>query len=122
TASDIIGQVYSREDKASIAHLSALVFTAARAGDLLARKIIQQAANELALAAVTVGAALSFPSDQLPLALGGGLLVHEKDFRQQVIRRIRRIRRQRPNGQVVVVDQPALSAARAALNWYPLPA
>ncbi|HTD18606.1 MAG TPA: BadF/BadG/BcrA/BcrD ATPase family protein, partial [Ktedonobacteraceae bacterium] len=119
TASDIIGQVYPAEDKASIAHISALVFTAARAGDLLARKIIQQAANELALAVAAVGAALSFPADQLPLALGGGLLVHEKDFRQQVIRRIRR---QRPNGQMVVVDQPALSAARAALDWHILPA
>jgi N-acetylglucosamine kinase-like BadF-type ATPase len=119
TASDIIGQVYPAEDKANIAQISALVFTAARAGDLLARKIIQQAANELALAATAVGAALSFPADQLPLALGGGLLVHEKDFRQQVIRRIRR---QRPNGQTVIVDQPALSAARATLDWHPLPA
>ncbi len=110
-ASDIIGKVYPYEDKAHIASLSALVFTAARAGDQIARRIIQHAANELALAAVTVGTALSFPTNQLPLALGGGLLVHEKVFRQQVIRCVRR---RSPIGQVVVVDQPALSAARAA--------
>jgi glucosamine kinase len=117
-ASDIIDKVYPPKDKGHIASLSALVFTAARTGDQVARRIIQHAANELALAAVTVGAALSFPTNQLPLALSGGLLVHEKDFRQQVIRCIRR---RCPTGQVVVVDQPAISAARAALTLRTVP-
>lgn len=112
-AEDMIGQVYKDEDKAQIARLSSLVFIAAHAGDEAARQIVQHAAHELALAALTVGKALNFPDDQMPLALGGGLLVHEAVFRMQVLRRIRH---RRTPGPVVTVDQPALSGARAAIT------
>jgi len=116
TANDLIGRVYGDEDKAEIARLSSIVFLAARAGDQAARKIVQRAASELALAAITVGHALDFAERRVPLALGGGLLVHEADFRAQTLRRIRR---RRPIGPVVTVDQPALSAARAAIHIVP---
>jgi glucosamine kinase len=108
---DLFAQVYQRAEKADIARLSTLVFAAAHAGDHQAGKIIQLAAEELALAALTVCRALSFPDESVPLALGGGLLVQEVGFRWQVLRRIHRHRQV----QSVLVEQPALSAARAAI-------
>lgn len=104
-------QVYHRSEKADIARLSTLVFAAAQAGDAPAKKMIHHAAEELALAAITVCRALDFSDGPVPLALGGGLLLQEVGFRWQVLRRIRR---QRPV-KVVLVEQPALSAARAAI-------
>ncbi len=112
-ASDIIARVYADESRAAIAQLSSLAFKAAHAGDEPARQIIQQAAHELALAALAVGNALDFHGGRLPLALGGGILVHETTFRMQVLRRIRS---RREIGPVVIVEQPALSAARAILK------
>lgn len=111
--SDIIGQIYPAGDKAVIARLSSLVLMAARAGDKVARKIVQQAVGELALAVLAVSDNLDFPSMQIPLALGGGLLVHETDFRSKVLRRIRR---HRSIGQLAIVAHPALSAAHAAMH------
>jgi N-acetylglucosamine kinase-like BadF-type ATPase len=111
---DIIGRVYNDEDKAEIARLSSLVFLAARDGDHAARKIVQHAADELVLAAVTVSNALDSSGKPIALALGGGLLIHEIAFRSQVLRRIRR---RRPIGRIAIVEQPALSAARAAINF-----
>ncbi len=107
--SAMMGQVYP-EDKGGVARLSALTFTAARAGDAVARDIVERAAGELALAALTAGAPLHF-SAGLPLALAGGLLVHEEDFRAAVLERIGR---RRGLGQVAVVAHPAERAARAA--------
>ena len=44
---------------------------AARAGDPVARRIITQAATDLAITAIAVGDALGFKGDALPLALAG---------------------------------------------------
>jgi N-acetylglucosamine kinase-like BadF-type ATPase len=110
---DIIGRVYGEDDKAAIARLSSLVFLAAQAGDRVARKIVQHAADELALAVFTVCAALDFSGKPVALALGGGLLIHESAFRSQALRRLRR---RLALGRVVLVEQPALSAARAAIT------
>ena len=112
-ADGLIDKVYHDEDKASIAQLSTLVFMAARSKDSMARTIVQQAAHELALAAITASAILNHRSEPLPIALGGGLLLHETDFREQVLEAIGKYR---PVGQVELVTQPALSAARAAIN------
>ncbi len=86
-----------------------------RQGDAIAQAIVEQAASELALAALTVGKALDLPL-ALPLALGGGLLIHEADLREQVLYHIHR---QRATGQVVLVEQPALSAAQAMIHLTP---
>jgi N-acetylglucosamine kinase-like BadF-type ATPase len=113
---DLFEQVYQKAEKADIARLAVLVFTAAQAGDHAARKIIQHAAEELALAALTVCRALDFstkPTEAIPLALGGGLLLGEVGLRWQVLRRMRRQRAV----QSVLVEQPALSAARAAIRF-----
>ncbi|HEV2659540.1 MAG TPA: BadF/BadG/BcrA/BcrD ATPase family protein, partial [Ktedonobacteraceae bacterium] len=55
SADEIIGKVYSDGDKAAIAAVSALTFQAALAGDDMACTIVQEAARELAHAAVTLG-------------------------------------------------------------------
>ena len=109
----MIDRVYPDGDKGEIARLSALVFAAAREGDGVARRIVREAATELALAALAVGAMLNFPDGKLPVALAGGMLIHETDFRAMLLRRLRR---RTPVGQVALVAEPALSAARAAIH------
>jgi hypothetical protein len=79
----------------------------------VARKIIEQAAQELALAVTTVSNALGFSEQPLPLALGGGLLLNEVGYRTQVLQIIRQ---SQPIASTVLVEQPALSAARAAIT------
>lgn len=108
-ASDILLKIYPEVDKAVIAGLSSLVLRSAEAGDRVAGGIVREAVDELALVASTVGHALGFDRDLLPLALGGGLLLHEQTFREDVLRRIQQ---RQQVGAVKLVAEPALSAAR----------
>ena len=108
---DLIGKVYPHVPKDGIAALSRLVLTEAEGGDRRARSIASVAAHEIAISALAVGSRLNFPDGKLPLALTGGLLVGSQTFRQAVLRRVRA---RRPTGQVEIVHEPALSAARAA--------
>lgn len=112
-AEQIVSQVYSQPDKARIASLSSLVLLCAGAGDQVALTIVLHAAQELALAVHAVCQSLGFPYQDIPLALGGGLLINETNFCIQVIQHIRQYQ---SIGQIVYVAQPALSAARAALH------
>jgi N-acetylglucosamine kinase-like BadF-type ATPase len=117
TTDELIGEVYGEPEKAKIASLSSAVMLTARGGDQVAAAIIQQAARELALSFNAVCQALELPNlelPEIPLALGGGLLINEADFCTQVIQHIRHYQ---PIGQVELVSQPALSAARAALRF-----
>lgn len=118
-ASTMIGKVYNNDgDKGTIAGLSALVFAAARDGDEVACIIVENAARELAQATIAVKNGLEFASRQVALALGGGLLLHETAFRTKVIDAIgARI----AIGGVAPVEEPALSAARAAFRLNPNP-
>lgn len=110
---ELIGEIYGEPDKAKIASLSSWVMISARAGDQVAAAILQQAAKELALAVNAVCQALDFSSQEIPLALGGGLLINEADFCTQVIQHIRHYQ---PIGQVTLVEHPTLTAARAAIH------
>ena len=65
----------------------------------------------MALAVITVGSRLGFRGRPFPLALGGGQLIGDREFRAQMVRRVSL--RQRI-GQLVIVEEPALSAALAA--------
>jgi N-acetylglucosamine kinase-like BadF-type ATPase len=111
-ASDMIGKVYDDPDKATIAALSALVFAAARDGDEVACGIVEDAVRELALVTVAVKNRLDFTGGQVGLALGGGLLLHETDFRTKVISAINA---HMSLGDVALVEEPALSGARASI-------
>ena len=110
---DMIAHVYGDAEKPRIAGLASLVFAAARAGDRAASKIVAAAAGELALAATAVGDRLAFPDGRMPLALAGGLLTGQAAFRQMVLGRVRR---RRPVGQVLLVEEPALSAAQGLVR------
>lgn len=112
-AEQLISHVYSEPDKARIASLSSVVLRCADAGDPVATTIVQHAAQELALAVRAVSQNLTFPRQEIPLALGGGLLLNETEFRIQVLHDIHQ---NQSIKQVVCVAQPALSAARAALR------
>ena len=117
SASDILGRVYPDGDKAEIARLSRVVFATAQAGDRVARGIVRRAASELALAALAVGAGLGVrATDALPLALGGGMLLHEATLQRDVLLRLGR---RQALGPVVLVEEPALCAARAARSLPP---
>ncbi len=107
---DMIGQVYAHEDIGTVARLAPLVFAAAHNGDTVAQDIVARGADELALVALTVGDQLHYP-DVLPVALAGGLLTHEPAYRGMVVERLAR---RRALGEVVVVQRPAVAAARAA--------
>ncbi len=110
---ELIGEVYGEPEKSKIASLSSCVMITARGGDQVAASILQQAARELALAVHAVCQALNFSQQEIPLALGGGLLINEADFCTQVIQQIRHLQ---PIGEVVLVDHPTLTAARAAIS------
>ncbi|HEY1353594.1 MAG TPA: BadF/BadG/BcrA/BcrD ATPase family protein [Ktedonobacteraceae bacterium] len=110
---ELIGEVYGEPEKAKIASLSSCVMITARSGDQVAAAILQQAARELALAVHAVCQALGFAQRDIPLALGGGLLINEADFCTQVIQQIRH---SQPIGEVVLVSHPTVTAARAAMQ------
>ncbi|MBO0782453.1 MAG: hypothetical protein J2P37_26870 [Ktedonobacteraceae bacterium] len=112
-AEDLISAVYASDDKARIARLSSCVFAAARASDHIAEQIIEQGAAELALAVKAVYERLDFAAQPLPLALCGGLLLNEELYRERLLHHLRAIL---SLGRVVEVQEPALSAARAAIN------
>ena len=116
SADELIPRVYRTSDateKMQIAQLAPLVVHAAQSGDPVARHIVRHAAEELALAVNVVAEKLDCAADSLPLALGGGLLLGEPYLRLRVLRRIRQRLR---IGSLALVSDPALCAARAAVN------
>jgi glucosamine kinase len=112
--SDILEPAYSEDGTSKIARLAPLVLRAARDGDVVAQGIVEQASAELALAAFAARKNLSFPADApVALVFGGGLLLNVETFREAVLRAWRRYQ---PEGPIVFAEQPALSAARAAVR------
>lgn len=107
---DMMGPIYADDDKSRIASLSHIVLTAATDGDKVARRIVQSQAGELAKAVQVVTEKLGF-STHVPLALGGGLLIHDDYYRALVLKRLRR---HFPELVITLVPEPALSAALAA--------
>lgn len=115
--SGVLAEVYANGGTAKIARLSSLVFMAARAGDIVAQRIVQCAVDDLALVAATVGHKLHLTKQGLPIALGGSLLIHEVDYREQVLQGLSHRCRL---GRIAIAEQPALIAARAAMQFISL--
>jgi len=110
TVEDLIDAVYTSDNKAKIAQVAAHVTEAAQRGDQVALEIVEQAADELALLVHTVTPPMS---SQLPIVLGGGLLLHDDFLRKHVLHRIQ----QKQNiGPILNVGHPAFSAACAAIT------
>jgi len=110
TSSDLVHLVYVQNGPAKIAELSPLVFSTAHEGDALAAAIVQQAVNELTLAAIAVSKRLDFVDMPISFAFGGSLLLQQAEFRECVLSRLSQ---SLSIGRVVFVEQPALSAAQA---------
>lgn len=117
---DIIGIIYPETNASQVARLSRQVFQAARSGDAVARKIIDEGAQDLALHIAVVAKGLDLEG-RLPLALAGGLLINEHDYRERTLELLQEQQHQEA-GQIELVEEPALSGARAiialdATNW-----
>ncbi|GER88225.1 N-acetylglucosamine kinase [Dictyobacter vulcani] len=110
----LIGEVYFNPGKAKIARLSTCVMQAEQEGDPIAQELVQHAISELVLAVKTVARKLDMPLEQpLPLALGGGLLVNELSFQKRFLDLLSSTQ---TLGEIVLVEYPALSAARAVID------
>jgi N-acetylglucosamine kinase-like BadF-type ATPase len=112
-AEELADRVYREENRGAIAHLAPLTLQAAGEGDPVARRIVRRGAAELALAVAALAHRLGLDAAPLPLAMGGSLLLRAADHREAVLRALtRRV----GVGEVALVEQPALSAARAAIT------
>ncbi len=111
--SEIIPKVYHNYDKALVASVAEIVFEAAAEGDQASKQIIADSIREIALLALPLARRLEFPNGEVPLALCGGLLVGNTSFREGVLDIVSQHCKL---GQVEVVQEPALAAARAARN------
>ncbi len=109
TVEDLIDAVYTADNKAKIAQVAAVVSEAAQRSDQVALEIVEQAADELALLVHTI----TPPMSQLPIALGGGLLLHDDFLREHVLYRIQQ---KQDIGPIIKVEHPAFSAACAAIT------
>ncbi|MBA2276801.1 MAG: hypothetical protein H0W06_03475 [Chloroflexia bacterium] len=113
SAPRLIARVYGdRASKGDIAALSDIVVQSAADGDSIANTLLTDAAEALAVTGLAVARRLSF-GDDVPLALAGGLLASVPSLQETVIRHFTV---SHPVSTVVVVTDPALSAARAAVT------
>ena len=119
TPANFIGEVYGSGtgsqgiDNTKIARLARLVFQASEGGDDVAKLLIRNAINELALALKACDKNLFF--DKPPgLAVTGGLILHSPGFLDGLLKRLHAMM---SVGEVVRVEDPSLSAAQAARNF-----
>src|SRR5205823_4891669 len=108
-----IGIIYPETNASQVARLSRQVFQAARSGDAVARKIIDEGAQDLALHIAVVAKGLGLEG-KLPLALAGGLLINEHDYRERTLELLQE-QQHLEAGQVELVEEPAVSGARAII-------
>ncbi|QDT25142.1 N-acetylglucosamine kinase [Gimesia panareensis] len=116
TASEeLIGYVYQDPgDRSEVARLSRLVFAAAAEDDPVARSILEQGVNELAELVLAVARRLHFKADEYALALTGGILLHQRDYRVSLLERL--ANEQLAPLAVECVDDPSLGAIRIAVR------
>lgn len=109
---ELVPAVYAMAaDRAALAALAATVTMAAEAGDTTARRIVDQAAEDLAEAAA-VAARLAPRGEPIPLALAGGLLLGCRSLRAAVVEGLRD--RGCCPEPVALVAEPVAGAVRLA--------
>ena len=107
--SELIDRIYGTAlPRNEIAACAELVFDAAK-HDLVARRILQAAAIDLAVMVTTLAQRLNFAAGQFPLAVAGGVLIHQPSFRADVLARIGI-----PFSSDVLVPCPAVGAVMIA--------
>jgi N-acetylglucosamine kinase-like BadF-type ATPase len=109
---ELVDAVYGRLERAQIAALAQCVTETAAAGDVLANRIMQQAADQLAEMVAAVASRIGLGESPFPLALAGGALTSSVLLRNRLEAAIRQ--RGMSLGPVSVVSEPALGAARLA--------
>jgi N-acetylmuramic acid 6-phosphate etherase len=97
---------------ARVARIAATVAAAAAAGDAVARDILQDAANHLGSIVASVACRLGLGAHEYPLALAGGVLLHDPALREMLQECLDRLRVS--PARIVLVDQPAVGAVRLA--------
>lgn len=111
----LIRYVYHPESKRSdIAALSKLVFEAAESEDHVAREILQLAVTELAELVQAVVSRLHFTNENYAMALTGGLLLQQREFRVSLLEQLHS--QQREPSSVECVDDSSLGAIRIAIR------
>jgi N-acetylglucosamine kinase-like BadF-type ATPase len=99
-------------DRSALAALAPRVVEAADAGDEVASDILEQGAQDLALAAAAVACSLRL-TGPVPLALAGGVLLSSASYRQRFLHALSS--RGVQAASVTLVSQPAEGAVRLAL-------
>lgn len=110
---ELVSVLYRPEmDRARIAGLAELVFRAAASGDDCARLIVSRAAGELALLVHCLASKLDFAEHPFPLAVAGGLWLHDALLRDDFLGALREQKLQaRP---FTIVNNPVAGAIRVA--------
>ncbi len=109
TPSELIDRIYGTAlSRDQIAACAELVFEAAK-HDPVARQILQAAADDLATMVTTLARRLNFAAGKFPLAIAGGVLIHQPSFRADLTARIGL-----PPNSVVPVPCPAVGAVMIA--------
>ncbi|MCR9197710.1 MAG: hypothetical protein NXI04_03605 [Planctomycetaceae bacterium] len=110
TASQLVSVIPAGSQSPSeIARLAAVVFDCAAQGDHVAQSVISTAAGHLATMVTTVTERLAL-ADDCVLAMTGGVLIHQPEFRQQLLTLLQRA----DSRGAVLVEQPVAGAVRMA--------
>ena len=106
----IIQELYASGNvRARIAAASTVVLDAARDGDIVASRIVEQCAGELVRLVTAVTCDLEF-SDEYPLALAGGVICRNPDFRGLLESGLRAINP--APGSIQLVPEPVMGCFR----------
>ncbi len=111
---ELIPKIYGGAwERAELAGLAPLVLEWAQAGDSVAKTIVKEAAEALALTAASVAKKLALDRSPLDLALAGGLLVQSEPYRIQFLEALSAegVRSER----ISLVTEPAVGAVHLAL-------
>ena len=109
----LIGYVYRTDrNRSEIAALSKLVFDAAEAEDIVAKMILAQAVEDLAELVKAVVLQLHFSNENYALALTGGILLHQREYRVSLLARLRQL--QIEPSSIECMDDASLGAIRIA--------
>jgi N-acetylmuramic acid 6-phosphate etherase len=111
---DLIAAVYgSSLDRAALSALASAVIETAVAGDAVANEIVQNGAEQLALAAAACAREVKLQSP-VPLVLAGGLLLGSTSYRERLVRALAATGfRAEP---IALVDEPAIGAVKLAFG------
>jgi N-acetylmuramic acid 6-phosphate etherase len=101
-------------DRARLAELAEIVFSARSHGDATAVAIIDQAASDLTQQMETAVCALDLPKAATPVALAGGLILKQPDYRSLVNENL--LRRGFHATTILHVPEPAYGALRMSFG------